>query len=192
MTHGSQALMAPLWHGRAGGTRWPARLAVVLAGSLILALSARVQVPMWPVPVTMQTFAVLVIALAGGARFATAMVAAYLLEGAIGLPVFASGGGPAYLVGPTAGYLYGFFAAALAAGWLADRNWAQSVPGAAAAGTLAMGLIYLCGAGWLALFIGPEAAFASGVAPFLLADALKVGLAALVLPAFARMLARQG
>lgn len=190
MTTESQALMRPLWKARAGGHPWIARGALILVGTALLALSARVQVPMWPVPVTMQTFAVLVIALAGGARIAATMVAAYLLEGAIGLPVFAAGGGVAYLTGPTAGYLYGFLAAALVAGHLADRGWARGIVGAGAASVVAMAVIYVFGASWLALFVGVEAALLNGVAPFLLGDALKIALAAVALPAAGRFLGR--
>ncbi|PQO22950.1 biotin transporter BioY [Rhodobacteraceae bacterium WD3A24] len=192
MTTESQALMRPLWMSRAGGHPWIARGALILVGTALLALSARVQVPMWPVPVTMQTFAVLVIALAGGARIAATIVAAYLLEGAIGLPVFAAGGGVAYLTGPTAGYLYGFLAAALVAGHLADRGWARGIVGAGAASVVAMAVIYALGASWLAVFVGVEAALVNGVAPFLPGDALKIALAAVALPAAGRFMGRAG
>src|SRR5690349_15200312 len=113
---------------------WPAgatpviRWAVLaLAGSLLLTASAKAQVPMWPVPMTMQSFVVLVIGMAYGARLAGATVALYLLEGALGLPVFAGtpekGIGLAYMAGPTGGYLAGFAVAAVAMGWLAERGW---------------------------------------------------------------------
>src|SRR3546814_487052 len=102
---------------------------VVLAvvGTLLLTLSAKVQVPMWPVPMTMQTFAVLIIGMTYGFRLGTATVAFYLAQGAIGLPVFASGAGIAYLAGPTGGYLIGFLVSAALVGWLAGPGWGRTV-----------------------------------------------------------------
>ena len=87
-------------------------IALVLFGTLLLALSSKVQVPFWPVPMTMQTFIVFIIGMAYGWRLAFFTLVAYLLEGALGLPVFAKGGGLLYLTGPTAGYLYGMTIAA--------------------------------------------------------------------------------
>ena len=95
---------------------------MVLLGSLALAVSAKIQVPFYPVPITMQTYVVLFIGFAFGARLAGATVLAYLAEGAVGLPVFAQGAGLAYLAGPTGGYLIGFLAAAVLCGWLAKKN----------------------------------------------------------------------
>jgi biotin transport system substrate-specific component len=172
---------------------WPdSRAGMVLlavAGSIFLAVCARLQVPMWPVPMTMQSFGVMALALAFGSRLAAGSVGLYLVQGALGLPVFASGGGIVQFLGPTGGYLIGFLAMAWLVGALADRGWSRTVPTALAA-TLAGGLLlYLCGGIWLAMLIGPEAALVQGVLPFLLGDLLKALLAALVVPALWRMLA---
>jgi len=164
----------------------------VLGGAAVIALSARVQVPMWPVPMTMQTFAVILIAMAFGARMGVASVAVYLAQGAAGLPVFAAGGGIAYLAGPTAGYLWGFLLVAAVVGWLADRGMTRHFAGALALALLGSALVYGVGASWLASFIGAEAAFRAGVLPFLPGDVVKSVLAALLLPAAWKLLARFG
>src|SRR4051794_6282406 len=123
---------------------WPNRdaaalrgLLLMVVGSLLLTASAKAQVPMWPVPMTMQSFAVLVIGMAYGPRLAFATVGLYLLEGAAGLSVFAGtperGIGLSYMAGPTGGYLIGFLVSAVAMGWLAERGWDRSILWAAAA-----------------------------------------------------------
>ena len=159
-----------------------AQLLLVLAGTALLTLSAKVQIPFWPVPMTMQTFVVLLIGAAYGLRLGGATVLAYLGQGAAGLPVFAAGGGLAYLTGPTAGYLLGFLVAAMLVGWLAERGFCRSRVGTLAtfgAGTL---VIFGLGAGWLGVLFGAEVALTSGVAPFLLSEALKIALAVAVVP----------
>ena len=156
--------------------------AVALAGSLLLALSSKVQAPFWPVPMTMQPFAVLVLGMLCGARLAAATVALYLAEGAVGLPVFAAGGGIAYLAGPTAGYLFGFLAAATLMGHLAQRGWDRKIGSTIVAMTLGVAVIYLFGVSWLAYLLGLEKAIAVGLLPFLLGDATKIVVAALLLP----------
>ena len=85
-----------------------------LLGTFLLAISSKIQVPFWPVPMTMQTFIVFLIGMMYGWKLATFTLILYLFEGAIGIPVFAKGGGLAYLSGPTAGYLYGMTVAAAA------------------------------------------------------------------------------
>lgn len=169
----------------------PLRAALtVLAGSALIVLATRIQLPMWPVPMTMQTFAVLLIAMALGMRMGVASVAAYLAQGAAGLPVFAAGGGVAYLVGPTAGYLWGFLLVAAVVGWLADRGLTRHHVGALMLALLGSTLVYVVGAGWLAGFVGAEAAFRAGVLPFLPGDLVKSMLLALVLPGAWKLLAR--
>ena len=162
----------------------------VLGGAALIALAARVQVPMWPVPMTMQTFAVILIAMAFGARMGVGAVAMYLAQGAAGLPVFAAGGGIAYLMGPTAGYLWGFVLVAAVVGWLADRGLTRHFAGALGLALLGSALIYLAGASWLATFVGAEAALTAGVLPFLPGDLVKSLLAAMLLPAAWTLLAR--
>ena len=101
-------------------------IALVLFGTLLLALSSKVQVPFWPVPMTMQTFMVFLIGATYGVRLSFFTLLAYLFEGAIGLPVFATGGGIAYLIGPTAGYLYGMTLAAVVISYFADKGFSSS------------------------------------------------------------------
>ena len=168
--------------------RLPAKIALVLAGTALLALAAKVQVPFWPVPMTLQTLAVLMIGATLGARMAGATLLAYLAEGAVGLPVFASGAGLAYMAGPTGGYLLGFLLAAVFVGLAADRGWLRGGVPVAAVMFAAMALIYLPGVAWLAALIGAEKAVAGGLVPFLPAEAFKLALAVLL----ARPLARSG
>ena len=159
--------------------------ALIVGGSLFIALAAQVTVllPFSPVPVTGQTFAVLLIGLLYGSRRGLATVAAYLTEGLAGLPVFAGAtGGFVHLVGPTGGYLLGFAVAAYAVGLLAERGWTVGVFRAALAMTLGNVVIYSLGAAWLAVFAGVQAALAAGVLPFLVGDVTKIVLGATLLP----------
>jgi biotin transport system substrate-specific component len=172
----ASTIASTLWPARSGRLARNAALAV--AGSLALVASAKVQVPFYPVPMTMQTLAVLVIGAAFGARLAAATVALYLVEGLIGLPVFAGAmAGPVYMAGPTGGFLAGFLVAAAAVGFLAERGWDRSWPKLLAAMTLGHALVFACGFVWLAALIGPSRAFAAGVAPFLWATVVKTLLA---------------
>ena len=180
------ALAAPLDGARS--------VALVVAFSLLTALSAQVVVPLpWtPVPVTAQTFAVLLTgALLGGRLGALAMLA-YLAEGAAGLPFFHAGrGGAAHLFfGPTAGYLLSYPLAAFVTGLRAERGWDRRFFTGAAA--MALGSAVILFGGWAGLlrYVPPAQAFAQGVAPFLLGDLVKVALAAALLPAGWRLLRR--
>jgi biotin transport system substrate-specific component len=178
-------LIDALWPGTTVPlVRWTVLMVV---GSLLLTASAKAQVPMWPVPMTMQSFVVLAIGMAYGARLAGATVALYLIEGAVGLPVFAGtpekGIGIAYMAGPTGGYLAGFFASAVVMGWLAERGWDRTVVWSAAAMTIGTALLFAMGVGWLAILVGWSKAIAGGLTPFLLGSVLKLALAAAVLPA---------
>ena len=130
------------------------QVALVLLGTVLLAISAQIQVPFWPVPMTMQTFVVLMIGATYGWRLGGATMIAYIAEGAIGLPVFAQfSAGAHVLVGPTAGYLVGFVVAALVTGYLSERGFGRNLATAAisfAAGTI---IIFACG---LALSVQPD------------------------------------
>ncbi len=152
-----------------------------IALSLVLVASARIQVPFWPVPMTLQTLAVLAIAGLAGPRLAWAALVAYLLEGAVGLPVFAGtperGIGLAYMAGPTGGYMLGWFFAVALAGWAGRRFASRPVP-LVACMVAAAALVYLPGVAWLATFIGWSRAVVAGAVPFLLADLVKAALAA--------------
>ncbi|MEM8855977.1 MAG: biotin transporter BioY [Pseudomonadota bacterium] len=160
-------------------------LAVV--GSLALWLSAKVQVPFYPVPQTMQTFMILVIGMAFGWRLGAATILLYLAQGAMGMPVFAGtperGIGLAYMMGPTGGYLVGFFLAGVVVGFLAERRWDRNVLTTLAAMTIGTAIIFGCGVLWLGTLIGwDKPVLALGVTPFLLGAAAKIALAAAVLP----------
>lgn len=163
--------------------RW---VVLSLLGSLLLTASAKAQVPMWPVPMTMQSFVVLVIGMAYGPRLGAATVALYLAEGAVGLPVFAGtperGIGLAYMAGPTGGYLLGFLVAAAGMGWLAERGWDRTLPRAVAAMTIGTALLFAPGVAWLAVLVGWDKAIAAGLTPFLVGSLVKLALAAAVLP----------
>lgn len=159
------------------------KAALVVFGSLLLAVSAQFKIPLYPVPVTGQTLVVLLIGMTYGPRLGGITLAAYLFEGALGLPVFAGGAaGAAVLMGPTAGYLFGFLLAAIAMGYLAERGMGRTVVSTIAAMVIGNCVIYLCGALWLANFIGFGQAIAAGVLPFLYGDALKLVVAAGLMP----------
>lgn len=166
-------------------------LFLALLGSLILAASARIQVPFWPVPMTMQTLVVLVLAMLLGAGLGCGVIVLYIAEGMLGLPVFANtperGVGIAYLLGPTGGYLFGFALAAYVAGWLAERGY-TGVVRAIAVQALGTAIILACGWAWLGLQIGHEKAFAAGVLPFLVSSAVKIVLGGLLVAALRRRL----
>ena len=168
---------------QASGTGW--RIGAVLLGTAFLTLSSYVSVPMVPVPVTMQTFAVTLVGAFFGWRLGAVTVLAWLAEGMAGLPVFASGsGGIAHILGPTGGYLFAFPFCAALTGWLAERGWNGQRIGLAFISMLLGNLLCLVlGAGWLAFFVGTGAAIASGVTPFLLGAVLKSALAAALMKA---------
>ena len=159
------------------------RVALVVFGSLLLAVSAQFKIPLYPVPVTGQTLVVLLIGMTYGPRLGGITMLAYLFEGALGLPVFAGGAaGVAVFMGPTGGYLFGFLLAGVAMGYLAERGMGRTVLSTIAAMVLGNSVIYLCGALWLANFIGLGQAIAAGVLPFLYGDALKLAVAAGLMP----------
>ena len=159
------------------------KLAAILAGSLFLTLSSYLEVPMIPVPVTMQTFAVALVGALYGWRLGGLTIVAWLTQGALGLPVLAGGAaGAAHFIGPTAGYLFAFPVAGMAVGWLAERGWNGRRPWRAfAAMLIGNGLCLVLGAAWLAVLIGLEQAVMTGLAPFLIGAVLKAGLGALTL-----------
>jgi len=192
MTTANPTLARALWpvNEEAGAALSVLRTLVFVGlGVVLLSLAARAQVPFWPVPMTLQTLAVFAIALAYGSRLGAATLAAYLIAGALGVPVFARGGGLVYFLGPTAGYLYGFLLAALVVGWLAERGWDRKTLLALVALVIGNLIVYALGAGWLAVNIGIDKAWAGGVAPFLLGDAVKIGILAALLPMAWRALA---
>jgi biotin transport system substrate-specific component len=185
-----------LWPQRESAIFRALRGAILIAlGTALLTLSAKVNLPLPYVPMTLQTLVVLMIGAAYGWRLGVATVIAYLAEGAIGLPVFAGPvGGLVPLVGPTAGYLYGFVLAALATGWLSQRGWDRSVVWLFVA--MGIGHILILGTGfaWLAfgMKLGVDKAWMVGIVPFIAASLVKNALGATLVPAIRRLSAPRG
>jgi biotin transport system substrate-specific component len=180
-----QTLVAVLWPEPAASRARFAALAVM--GTLALVVSAKVQVPFYPVPMTLQSLVVLILGAAFGARLAGATILLYLIEGLVGLPVFAGAvAGPLYMAGPTGGYLIGFLAAAVVVGLLAERGWDRSTVRLIVAVTAGHAIIFFFGFAWLAWLIGMEKAWAGGVAPFFAATIVKTLLAWALIAAFWR------
>ena len=180
----SITLAGALWPARdAAHVEWLRRAALAVFGCALLTISAKVQIPFWPVPFTMQTMIVLLAGMALGWRLGAATVALYLAQGAMGFPVFAQGGGIAYFAGPTGGYLLGFLAAAALTGWLAERGWGRSALSAVAAMLAGTAVIFACGLAWLSYLIGAEKAIVGGLVPFLTSEGLKIVIAAILMPA---------
>jgi biotin transport system substrate-specific component len=159
-----------------------AQAVLVVAGTVLLAVSAKVQVPFWPVPMTMQTFVVLLLGIAYGPRLGFVTGALYLIEGALGLPVFAKGAGMAYLMGPTGGYLFGFVLAMVVIGLLAERGWSRTRLGMLGAMFIGEILIFAPGVVWLGIVIGMDKAVTFGLTPFIAAEIFKIALAAVTVP----------
>jgi biotin transport system substrate-specific component len=160
-------------------------LALILSGSLLIALSAQIAVylPFSPVPVTGQTLAVLLVGALMGSRRGSAAVLAYLAEGAAGMPVFANGhAGPAYMTGPTGGYLIGFVIAAYVTGGLAERGWDRRPLTTSLAMLIGNIAIYTCGLIGLIHFVGIGHVLDAGLIPFIPGDLVKLALATALLP----------
>jgi len=181
------------------------KAALVLGGSLFIAVAAQVNVPMYPVPMTLQTLAIMLVALTFGSRLGALTVVAYLVEGAIGLPVFANAMNGAAFFGPTAGFLVGFVGLAWLVGFAAEKGLAKGVLGTAVAGIAASALLYIPGIAWpmsLANLSGIEAGWIGRefgayywtyfMAPFLIGDAVKAILAALIISGGWKALSRKG
>ena len=145
-------------------------------GSFILAISSKVQIPLTPVPVTLQTLVLLVMSMFLGWRGAVGATSLYLFQGAIGLPVFAHGGGFIILFGPTGGYLFGFLIASLVVGYLAEKGWDKSVVLTFTSMTIGTLIIYLFGVIWLSYLKDLNTALVFGLLPFITPDILKICL----------------
>jgi biotin transport system substrate-specific component len=167
---------------------WFRQLILVGLGAALLTLSAKIQIPFYPVPMTMQTFVVLVVGMAYGARLGAITVLVYLALGGFGLPVFAGtpekGIGIAYMMGPTGGYLIGFVVAAALTGFLAEKGWDRRMSTTFIAMLLGNLLIYVPGLIWLGNVVGwDKPVLEWGLTPFLFGDLAKIVLAMIVLPA---------
>jgi biotin transport system substrate-specific component len=156
---------------------------VTLLGSVLIAASAQIEVPLWPVPVTLQSFAVLFLAMSLGWRLGLAMTLTYLAEGAVGLPVFFGfSGGIAHLLGPTGGYLFAYPIAAVLAGWL-TQSWAmKSLLKVFAVAVVSLSLVLVIGMVYLSLFVGFPKAYWLGVFPFFLGEGLKAVMLVVMIP----------
>ena len=185
-------LAETLWQGDNTLAR---NITLAVIGSLALWVSAKIQIPFFPVPITMQTFVVLVIGMTFGWRLGGATFALYLAEGAMGLPVFAgspeNGLGLAYMVGPTGGYLLGMLLATVVVGWLAEKGWDRRILTTAAAMFIGNVVIYMAGLAWLGSVVGwDKPVLAWGLIPFIPGDIAKLVLAALALPAVRKLLGK--
>lgn len=178
-----------------GAGRLIALAGFAVLGSLILWASAKISVPFWPVPMTLQTGAVALLAALYGWRLGWATVLLYLAEGAMGLPVFQGtpekGIGLAYMLGPTGGYLFGMALQAAVTGWLVERGLGRDpfrLFGAMLAGEI---VLFACGLAWLGTVIGwDKPVLAFGLYPFVLGDLVKIALAACLVTAGARLVRR--
>ena len=179
----SQNLSASVAAPAARNPGWLRQLALVLGGTVALSASSYISIPFWPVPVTMQTFAVLMVGALYGWRLGGLTVLAWLLEAALGMPVLAGGkGGLAPFFGPTAGYLLAFPLGAVLMGWLAARGWDGAHPlRAFGAMLLCTTLILLLGGAWLGAMVGAAKGWQLGVLPFLVGDVVKSALGAATL-----------
>jgi len=179
----------------------PMRIAAVLFVTALTAAAAQVSIPLpfTPVPFTLQPMVVLLGGAALGSRLGMSSQVLYLFLGIAGLPVFAASPilpqGFARLLGPTGGYLLSYPLAAFAAGWLAERSFDRRYLTSLVAMTVGLSIVFGCGVAWLAWFaqpasVGLSAALRTGLVPFLLADGIKLALAATVLPAAWRVIGR--
>ncbi|CAN7178139.1 MULTISPECIES: biotin transporter BioY [unclassified Devosia] len=176
-------------------------LATVVLGTLVITIAAKINVPVWPVPVTLQSLAIAALAAAFGARIGVATVALYLAQGAMGLPVFATGGGLPYLMGPTGGFLLGFLVMAGIIGFAADRGASAKPMTLFGAMLVGEAVLLALGFAWLLLLSGQAqwidqtnvvaSAWAKAVQPFLVWDVLKMALAALTVTGAWNILGRK-
>ena len=147
-----------------------------IIGSFLLAISSKVQIPLTPVPLTLQTLVLLVMSMFLGWRGAAGATCLYLFQGAFGLPVFAHGGGIIILFGPTGGYLFGFLIASIVVGYLAEKEWDKSVVLTFTSMTIGTLFIYLFGVIWLSYLKDLNTALVFGLLPFITPDILKICL----------------
>ena len=161
---------------------------LILFGSFLLAISSKIQVPFWPVPMTMQTFVVFLIGMSYGFRLSFLTLLVYIFEGAIGLPVFATGAGLAYLIGPTAGYIYGMFFASLVIGFLAEKGFSKTYLMSLLSLLFGSLIIFSLGVGYLGLIIGFDKAISLGLLPFIPSELFKIALAVALIPSLSKFI----
>tara|TARA_Y100000741_G_scaffold260728_1_gene201420 strand:- start:175 stop:741 length:567 start_codon:yes stop_codon:yes gene_type:complete len=163
-------------------------IVLALFGTLLLAISSKIQVPFWPVPMTMQTFVIFLIGMTYGIRLSFFTVALYLFEGAAGLPVFASGGGIAYLTGPTAGYLYGMLFASIVISYFANLGFSKTYFKATISLLIGSIIIFSIGIIYLGSIIGYQKAIAVGLLPFIPSELFKIALAVSLIPTIQKII----
>ena len=161
---------------------------LVLFGTFLLAISAKIQVPFWPVPMTMQTFVIFLIGMTYSVRLSFITVSMYLFEGALGLPVFASGGGVAYLVGPTSGYLYGMLISSVVISYLANLGFSKTYFKTSISLLIGSFIIFLFGILYLGSIIGYEKAIIAGLLPFIPSEIFKIALAVSLIPTIQKII----
>lgn len=177
--NGSRTLV----HAMGGAETMFRKVVMILAGSMLITLGARLSVPMWPVPMSLQTLAVLIVGFGLGSRLGAAAVMTYLAKGAMGLPVFVAGGGMPLLMGPTAGFLFGFVALAYLAGLAVERGLAKGLLGTGLVALALSAALYVPGVLWLSALTPLDVAGAAqvGMVPFVAGDAVKSVMAALMM-----------
>jgi biotin transport system substrate-specific component len=158
------------------------KIMLLVIGVAILSISAHVKVPFYPVPMTLQTLVVLLIGMSYGSRLGGATILSYLLLGALGAPVFSGGTGFACLIGPTGGYLLGFFVSTVLLGFLAERGMGKTWKTSALLAVIGTIIIYMLGLVWLTSIIGHEKAIQFGLLPFIYGDLLKLVLVSISVP----------
>ena len=161
---------------------------LILFGSFLLAVSSKVQVPFWPVPMTMQTFVVFLIGMSYGWRLSFFTLLAYIIEGALGLPVFATGAGLTYLVGPTAGYIYGMLLASIVIGFLSEKNFSKTYFMSLVSLLIGSVIIFTLGVGYLGSIIGYDKAINFGLLPFIPSELFKIALAVALIPSLSKFI----
>jgi biotin transport system substrate-specific component len=175
-----------------------ANITMVIAGAALTAGAAQLVIPMWPVPITGQTFAVLLVGTTLGALRGALSMVLYIALGALGLPIFTEGSaGWQVIAGPTGGYLVGFVLAAVLTGWLAQRSWDRKIVGAGVAFLAGTVVIYAVGLPWLAVALGQlgypndlGATLQAGLLPFVPGDILKAIAAGVLLPVTWKLVSR--
>lgn len=175
-----------------------ANITMVVAGAALTAGAAQLVIPMWPVPITGQTFAVLLVGTTLGALRGALSMVLYIALGAIGLPIFTEGSAGWHVIaGPTGGYLVGFVLAAILTGWLAQRSWDRKVVGAGVAFLAGTAVIYAVGLPWLSVALGQlgypndlSATLQAGLFPFVPGDILKAVAAGVLLPVTWKLVSR--
>ena len=175
-------LIQVLWPNQTTTSAPTRYFTLLLVGVILLSASAKISIPFIPVPITLQTLVLLVLGMAYGFRLATSTALSYLALGVAGVPVFASGAGWAYFIGPTGGYLVGFVFAMSLMGFLGDRGWGKSIKSMIVPMLLGTVIIFVLGVTWLGYLIGYDKAIAAGLLPFIPGEILKIIVALFLIP----------